>query len=169
MLAHTSPHRETRMRHPAIFRPSPILILAILLGSLARPAFADPTITFDIADATDPAELTEATTVFINGKLVAHFELNAQHPFDVVHVTVPQAQTYDYALCGRITVRAEDGHSETHVLDDGATLPDPSGRHLEALAMDGFTTFYLGDRGAYLGAPAPHDLHRTNVCSIPVS
>ena len=109
--------------------------------------------TFDIADATDPAEVTEATTVFINGKLVAHFELSASHPYDVVHVTVPEAPHYDYALCGRITVRAEDGHNETHVLDDGATLLDPSGRHLEALAMDGFNTFYLGERGGDSGTP----------------
>jgi hypothetical protein len=171
MLPRTTPDRETSMGLTGIFRPFrfPTLLLASLLGSLASPARGAPTVTFDIADATDPAELAEATTVFINGKLVAHFELSADHPFDVVKVTVPQADTYDYALCGRITVRAEDGHSETHVLDDGATLQDPAGRHLEALAMDGFTTFYLGERGGELGTPAPRDLHRTNVCSIPVS
>ncbi len=154
------------MRLPDIMHT---LTLAVLLAGATPPARAAATVTFDIADATDPAELTEATTVFINGKLVAHFELSATHPYDVVHVTVPEAARYDYALCGRITVRAEDGHSETHVLDDGATLQDPAGRHLEALAMDGFNTFYLGERGGDSGAPAPRDLHRTNVCSIPVS
>ena len=165
MLAATTSDRETNMR----LTDMTALFLACLLGSAAYPARGAATVTFDIADATDPAEVAEATTVFINGKLVAHFELSASHPYDVVRVTVPEAQRYDYALCGRITVRAEDGHSETHVLDDGATLPDPSGRHLEALAMDGFNTFYLGERGGDSGAPAPHDLHRTNVCSIPVS
>ncbi len=145
-------------------------ILAISLSGAAAPAGATAaTVTFNIADATDPAELTEATTVFINGKLVAHFELSASHPFSEVQVTIPEAPRYDYALCGRITIRAADGHSETHVLDDGATLTDPAGRHLEALATDGFTTFYLGERAGNTGTPAPHDLHRTNVCSIPVS
>ena len=165
MLAETTSDRETSMRLPDIRA----LIFASLIGGLASPALGATTVTFDIADATDPAEVTEATTVFINGKLVAHFELSATHPYDVVRVTVPEAPHYDYALCGRITVRAEDGHSETHVLDDGATLLDPSGRHLEALAMDGFNTFYLGERGGDIGAPAPRDLHRTNVCSIPIS
>ena len=126
-------------------------------------------VTFRIADATDPAEVTEATTVFVNGKLVAHFELSAAHPYEDVEVTVPEAPRYDYALCGRITIRAADGHSETHVLDDGATLVDPAGRRLEALAADGFTTFYLGERMGDTGTPAPHDLHRTNVCSVPIS
>ena len=139
-----------------------------LAGSIPANAHA-ASVTFNIADATDPAEVTEATTVFINGKQVAHFELSATHPYAEVQVTIPQAERYDYALCGRITVRAADGHSETHVLDDGATLLDPGGRRWEALAADGFTTFYLGERSGDNGTPAPRDLHRTNVCSIPVS
>ena len=83
-------------------------------------------------------------------------------------VNIPAAGRYEYALCGRITIRAPDGHSETHVLDDGATMPDPSGRHLEALASDGFTTFFLAERRGE-GAPPPADLHKTNACSIPIS
>ena len=80
----------------------------------------------------------------------------------------PRPSSTDYALCGRITIRAADGHTETHVLDDGASLPDPQGRRLEALASDGFTTFFLAERNGQ-SAPAPADLHKTNVCSIPVS
>jgi hypothetical protein len=154
------------------------LLIAMFL--LAGPALLSPcgaaqsastqsaSISFHISDETDPAEVTEATTVFINGQLVAHFELNAQHPFSDVSVTVPIADRYDYALCGRITIRAPDGHSETHVLDDGATLLNPQGRHLEALAADGFTTFFLAERNGS-ATLAPSDLHRTNVCSIPTS
>jgi len=142
--------------------------LVLLLCLTTAPAAWAGTITFHISDETDPAEVTEATTVFINGRLVAHFELSAAHPFADVAVTVPEAGSYEYALCGRITIRAADGHSETHVLDDGATLPNPAGRHLEALAADGFTTFFLGERS--LGpAASPVDLHKTNVCSIPIS
>jgi hypothetical protein len=158
--------RESTMRLPKM--PTLIGMALLLCGAAQRPCQA-ATVTFSIADATDPSEVTEATTVFINGKLVAHFELSATHPYDEVEVTVPQADKYDYALCGRITIRAADGHAETHVLDDGATLIDPAGRHLEALAADGFTTFYLGERTGNIGTPAPKNIHRTNVCSIPIS
>ena len=140
-------------------------LCVIILG--AAPVRA-ATVSFHIADETDPAELTEATTVFINGQQVAHFELSATHPFGDMVVTIPAADRYDYALCGRITIRAPDGHSETHVLDDGATIENPDGQHLEALASDGFTTFFLGERTGQ-AAGAPKDLHRTNVCSIPIS
>jgi hypothetical protein len=150
---------------PLLFLPLLALLAAPI--DMAAPAQAD-TVSFHISDETDPAEVTEATTVFINGHLVAHFELSADRPFAEVAVTVPAAERYDYALCGRITIRAADGHHETHVLDDGATLIDPGGRHLEALASDGFTTFFLGERGAGM-AGSPLDLHKTNVCSIPTS
>ena len=159
--------------------PNPCLLLsAILLAVLpaasraadvpAAAREADPKVSFHIADETDPAEITEATTVFINGQLVAHFELSAANPSGDVAVSVPAAERYEYALCGRITIRAPDGHSETHVLDDGATMGDPSGRHLEALASDGFTTFFLAERNGGPGG-TPTDLHKTNVCSIPTS
>ena len=150
--------------------PNPFLILsaALLAGLPASAGAVGTTVSFRIADETDPAEITEATTVFINGQLVAHFELSAAHPSGSVAVTVPAADRYEYALCGRITIRAADGHSETHVLDDGATMDDPSGRNLEALASDGFTTFFLAERSAGAAA-APTDLHKTNVCAIPTS
>ncbi len=150
--------------------PKPFLILsAALLANLPAAAGAvGTTVSFQISDETDPAEITEATTVFINGQLVAHFELSANHPFGSVAVTVPVADRYEYALCGRITIRAADGHSETHVLDDGATMTDPAGRNLEALASDGFTTFFLAERSAG-STGAPTDLHKTNVCAIPTS
>jgi len=147
------------------------LCLLSILGALfwaASPAAA-AAVSFHIADQTDPLEVTEATTVFVNGQLVAHFELSADHPTADVAVSVPAADRYDYALCGRITIRAPNGHTETHVLDDGATMPDPNGRHLEALASDGFTSFFLAERSGPAQTPAPNDLHRTNVCSIPIS
>ncbi len=146
-----------------------LLALTIVIPILAAASSASGAmVSFRIADQTDPVEITEATTVFVNGKQVAHFELSADHPFAEVDVSVPAADRYEYALCGRITIRTPDGHSETHVLDDGATMPDPQGRHLEALAADGFTTFFLAERAGEQTA-TPTDLHKTNVCSIPVS
>ncbi len=145
------------MRLPTVL----LLCLAALPASAAM-------VSFHVTDQTDPLEVTEATTVFVNGHLVAHFELSAEHPFADIAVSMPAADRYEYALCGRITIRAPDGHSETHVLDDGASMPDPNGRRLEALAADGFTTFFLAERRGEQ-APAPADLHKTNVCSVPTS
>jgi hypothetical protein len=152
-------------------RLTPILLALPLLAIhlAASRAETAATVSFAITDAVDPMEVAEDTTVFINGKLVAHFALSADHPFAQTQVVIPAASRYDYALCGRITIRAPDGHSETHVLDDGASLAAPDGRRLEALATDGFTTFYLGERTADITASLPRDLHKTNVCSIPVS
>ncbi len=143
--------------------------LAFLAAALlpAAPAAA-AAVSFHITDTTDPSEVTETTTIYVNGQLVAHFELSATHPFSDVAVSVPQADRYEYALCGRITVRTEEGRTETHVLDDGASMGDPSGKRLEALASDKFTTFYLAERAAG-GTDVPTDLHKTNVCSIPTS
>ncbi len=154
-----------------LLHPATLLLSAGLLAfspAAAVAATSTASVTFHIADETDPAEVTEATTVFINGQLVAHFELSASHPYGDVAVTIPASGRYEYALCGRITIRAADGHNETHVLDDGATMGDPTGLHLEALASDGFTTFFLAERSAGPGG-APTDLHKTNVCSIPTS
>ena len=128
-----------------LIRHLPLLLL------VATGPVSAASINFHVSDQTDPAEITEATTVFVNGQLVAHFELSAEHPFAEVSVNIPAA-----------------GRCETHVLDDGATMPDPSGRHLEALASDGFTTFFLAERRGE-GAPPPSDLHKTNACSIPIS
>jgi hypothetical protein len=118
----------------------------------------------------------EATTVFINGRLVATFVLNADHLTDEKRVIVPKAPSYDYALCGRVTVRGPEGKNVTHVLDDGATLTNVEGRRFEALAGAEFTVFYLAERSQVWGldgaAPypdAPADIHRTHVCDIPTS
>ena len=89
------------------------LPIVLLFCVAALPASA-AMVSFHVTDQTDPLEVTEATTVFVNGQLVAHFELSAEHPFADIAVSMPAADRYEYALCGRITIRAPDGHSETH-------------------------------------------------------
>jgi hypothetical protein len=154
-----------------------------MAGAAAAPAVhaaqttqAAPTVTFTVVDNADPTEVEEATTVFINGHLVATFVLNADHQTDEKRIIVPQALVYDYALCGRVTVRGPDGKNVTHVLDDGATLRDVDGRRFEALAGADFTVFYLAERVMMFGPNseatypnAPGDIHRTHVCDIPMS
>lgn len=148
-----------------------LLMLALLLwggvSAFAAETAQAPVVQFHIMDETDPAEISETTTVFINGRFVARFELNNSHQFEEREINIPVADRYDYALCGRISIRAADGHVEMHVLDDGAQLKNPAGQRLEALAADGFTTFFLGQRTD--PGSAPRDLHRTDVCSVPTS
>ena len=93
-------------------RPLPALaLLTLSLCALCLcaigPAQAGETATatLTVVDNADPTEIEEATTVFINGKLVATFVLNADHQTDEKQVTIPAAHSYDYALCGRVTVR----------------------------------------------------------------
>ena len=159
-------------------RPLPALASLLLILSTTTQARAGETATatLTVVDNADPTEVEEATTVFINGKLVATFVLNADHQTDEKEVTIPAARTYDYALCGRVTVRGPDGHNVTHVLDDGATLTAVDGRRFEALAGAQFTVFYLAERGGGWafslqgGYPdAPADIHRTHVCDIPTA
>jgi hypothetical protein len=145
--------------------------------ALTQPARAETaTVSFTVVDNADPTEVEESTTVFINGRLVATFVLNADHLTDEKHIVIPQARSYDYALCGRVTVRGPDGKNVTHVLDDGATLKEVNGRRFEALAGAEFTVFYLAERNGIwgpdiaLGYPeAPADIHRTHVCDIPTA
>ena len=159
-------------------RPRPALASLMLCLSAAAPAEAaqTATATLTVVDNADPTEVEEATTVFINGKLVATFILNADHQTDEKQVTIPAARSYEYALCGRVTVRGPDGQNVIHVLDDGATLTAVDGRRFEALAGAQFTVFYLAERGGGWAAAlqggypdAPADIHRTHVCDIPTA
>ena len=145
-----------------------LLLLLPLLAGFHHARAAEGMVNLRIVDETDPAEVEETTSVFINGELAATFRLDATHPSIERTIAVPVADTYDYALCGRITVRKADGHTETHVLDDGATLAKVDGMRFEALAAQDFTTFYLSELRDGTRGPPP-DLHKTHVCSIPVS
>ncbi len=179
-----SPLSQAPARAQVLLAP---FILASLMLAIAGAADAPaahaaqttqgtPTVTFTVVDNADPTEVEEATTVFINGHLVATFVLNADHQTDEKRIIVPQARAYDYALCGRVTVRGPDGRNVTHVLDDGATLGEVDGRRFEALAGADFTVFYLAERVMVFGPNsegtypnAPGDIHRTHVCDIPMS
>jgi hypothetical protein len=162
----------------AFAMPTFALLSACHAACAAEVAQAPPTVDFTVVDNADPTEVEEATTVFINGRLVATFVLNADHLTDEKRVIVPKAPSYDYALCGRVTVRGPEGKNVTHVLDDGATLTNVEGRRFEALAGAEFTVFYLAERQPVFGPDgllpnpypdAPTDIHRTHVCDIPTS
>jgi hypothetical protein len=147
-----------------------LTFLAPLLLAAASPASPAPSgsVSFQVIDETDPAEISEDTVIFIDGHLVAHFVLDKQHPVETATINLPAAAHYDYALCGRITVTRQDGGQDQRVVDGGATLTDVDGHMFRALAAGDFTIFYLADIKEDPPAP-PKDARHTNACSLPVS
>lgn len=125
-------------------------------------------VTFVVSDETDPQEIAEDTSVFVNGAMVAHFTLDPLHPADSISVSIPAAARYDYALCGHITLRKPDGQTAMHQVASGATLTDLGGHAFQLLAAADFTLFYMSDQTTS-AQPLPGDVHRTDTCSLPVS
>ncbi len=145
-----------------------LLAMCVPLLAAATPPQTGHTVTFQVLDETDPAEVGEDTVIFIDGRQVAHFVLDKEHDSDTQTVTLPAAAQYDYALCGRITVRKADGGQEQRVVDGGATLTEVDGHLFRALAASDFTIFYLADASESMPMP-PRDARHTNACSLPVS
>ena len=145
------------------------LMLGVPLLTGAAPAPAPSgAVSFQVIDETDPAEISEDTVIFVDGHLVAHFVLDNQHPVQTADINLPALPHYEYALCGRITVRRPDGTQEQRVVDGGATLTDVNGHLFRALAAGDFTIFYLADAKQDPPEP-PKDVRHTNACSLPVS
>jgi hypothetical protein len=137
-------------------------------GHAAAAAPAGGTVHFQVFDEMDRQEVSEDTVIFINGRLVAHFKLDKGNPAVTADVEIEAAKTYDYALCGRITIARPDGTTEQHVVDGGGTVPEVAGRTFLALAASDFTIFYLLDSQSKSPMP-PEGVHRSNACSLPVA
>jgi len=60
-----------------------------------------------------------------------------------VSVTGPDGHTY--ALCGRVTVRREDGSAVTREVNGAGRISDVTDRDFDAIAAADFTIFYLRD------------------------
>jgi hypothetical protein len=145
-----------------------LLLCVFVMPRFVQSAAAAQTVTFQVIDETDPQEIGEDTVIFLNGQQVAHFKLDKAHNYSVADITVPVQKSYDYALCGRITVALPDGQPEQRVVDGGASLKDVGGKVFRALAANDFSLFYLAD--AKLDPPLPPpDARHTDACSLPVS
>ncbi len=112
-------------------------------------------VTFRIEDRRDPREVAERTAVFVNGHRVGEFQLDDEAPDGSLLVTVPEAPSYEYALCGSITLRTDAGE-EMHRVNSAGRLSAVDGHVFEALGAADFTLFYLVDRG---GVAVPGDVH----------
>ena len=110
--------------------------------------------TFRIHDHRDPAEIDEITGVYVDGREVATFRLGPGREDDQVTVSVSGADGHTYALCGRVTVRRDDGTIVTREVNGAGRLSDVADRDFDAIAAGDFTIFFLRDITA-ARPPAP--------------
>jgi hypothetical protein len=108
-------------------------------------ASAGEPVSFRIHDHRDPVEVDEVTRVYIDGEHVGTFRLGPEREDAMITVTVPAADTHRYALCGRVTIRREDGSTVTREVNGAGVLSDVAGRDYDAVAAGDFTIFYLRD------------------------
>jgi len=109
---------------------------------------------FRIHDQRDPAEVDEVTLVYVDGEQVGTFRLGPQQQQDTLAVTVPATASHTYALCGRVTIRHQDGETITREVNGAGRISDVANRDFDAVAAKDFTIFYLRDVTAGR-APAP--------------
>ena len=108
-------------------------------------AWAGEPVSFRIHDHRDPIEVDEVTLVYIDGEHVGTFHLGPEREDAELTVTVPSADSHRYALCGRVTVRREEGGTITREVNGAGTLSDVADRDYDAVAAGDFTIFYLRD------------------------
>ena len=147
-----------------------IAILALLLSALAATSRAA---SFTVHDARSEREVSEATELFVEGRLVATFDLDARRDEGTAVIQVPDRGgseprgQYRYDLCGTITVRADQGAPEVHEVNATGLLRDPGGHGYEALGAADFTLFYLSDPADPTAARSLGQ--RSGLCHAPVS
>lgn len=90
-------------------------------------------------------EVDEATRVYIDGEHIGTFHLGPDREDAEMTVTVPGPDGHRYALCGRVTIRREDGIAVTREVNGAGRLSDVPGRDFDAVAAADFTIFYLRD------------------------
>ena len=130
---------------PASPQPAPQREAPSSPGPAARPDGAGQ-VTFRVEDRRDAREVAESTTLYVNRRQVGQFRLDALTPSGALDVTVPAAASYEYALCGTITIRTDRGE-EVHRVNSAGQLGSVAGHVFEALGASDFTLFYLADRG----------------------
>ncbi len=111
--------------------------------TLAAPAPGP--VTFRVHDHRDPAEIEETTYLYVDGREVASFRLGPDRDDAVATVAVDHDGEHRYALCGRITIRGEDGGAVVREVNGAGTIADVADRDFDAIAANDFTVFFLRD------------------------
>ncbi len=141
--------------------------VAALLLLAASPARAAPDVTFRVLDQLGDTEVEEATAIYIDQHLVGSFHLDDSHPQQIITVTIPEADTYHYAMCGHVSTRDSDGQITDHSVNTSGTLHDVDGRIFEAVT-DSFTRYYMRDRTTNR-PPTPLETNTAQACAPAVS
>ena len=137
---------DTKPKTPAPAARHRLALLAAAAAICCRiPARAAE---FTVLDERAPQETSEITRLYVDGALIASFELDHTSTGKRVPVRVSDTNTgpaHDYALCGEITFRAADGSIQVHRVSGQGTLPAPDGHVFLALGSNDFTRFFLAD------------------------
>ncbi|WP_374729374.1 hypothetical protein [Nguyenibacter vanlangensis] len=108
-----------------------------------KPALAG---SFTVVDGRAATEISEISRFYIDDQLAATIRLDAGTPQRIVRIETPAGRlNHSYVLCGEITIRMPDGHTETHEVNGEGVLHHPDGQVLNALGTRNFTEFYLAD------------------------
>ncbi|WP_203413318.1 hypothetical protein [Entomobacter blattae] len=101
---------------------------------------------FIIKNQKAPQEISESSTVYIDGKPVAHFTLNDTTKEISKTITIPDiTQSVSYDLCGRITIRNAAGQPETHEINSKGILYSPQSKTFLAIVTADFKYYYLAN------------------------
>ncbi|MCH4023368.1 MAG: hypothetical protein LKH81_13195 [Acetobacter sp.] len=145
----------------------PYAASAAFIGLLLLPV-ATLAADFTVMNERANEEISEVSRLYLDGKLVATFQLDADNPREIKHIVSPRVgPDYHYALCGEITIRRFDGHSETHQVSSSGVLHNPDGHVFQAWGQADFTDFYLLDPEA--PEITEHHPGKGGVCAVPVS
>jgi hypothetical protein len=121
------------------------LVAALSFLALATPGHSADMVTFRVIDQLGVTEVEESTAIYIDQRLIGSFHLDSQTREQSVTVTLPRANSYQYAMCGRVTTREADGRIVDHDVNTSGTLHDVDGREFEAVT-DNFERYYMRDR-----------------------
>src|SRR5579875_455245 len=116
---------------------------AALLALAAIPAFGQERVAFSVVDELSTDEVSEDTTVYMNGERLGTFHLTQDHRAARIDAEIAAADRYEYVLCGTATTGTGDQRQE-HRVNDSGTIADPTGRIFSAYTQ-GYTAFFLVD------------------------
>ena len=153
-----------------MIRPALLLPATLLLAALPVPSWAA---SFSVHDGRADREIGESTELYIDGRPVASFRLDAARQQISLQLNIPGGEDasghelHRYALCGTITIRNAQGAAETHEVNGTGILRDPDRHHFEALGAEDFTLFYLADPGDPAAAESIRE--HSALCHAPIS
>lgn len=99
-----------------------------------------------IKDQRSPQEISETSRLYVEGKLVATFEMNLASTILTKTIPLPEGQNhFHYDLCGEITMKTPQGKIETHAINSRGILHTPQGHTLLAVVSTDFKHFFLTD------------------------